>query len=313
MNTFYNEIDPFCCAWLSNLMDAGHITPGKIDDRSIRDVRPDDVRGFERVHLFAGIGIWDHALTAAGWRGEVWTGSCPCQPFSVAGAGRGTDDERHLWPEFYRLISECRPDAIIGEQVSGGAGRAWLDLVSNDLESRRYAVAAADLSSAGVGAPNIRQRLYWVAYTDGRDTSAERQQCGGEHGLFTDGNAGLRLAYTDGQHGSGAWDAESQRSSHASGMGNASGAGCEGRKCETETVEGRKAGRSVTEPSGPLDPWRGLEWIDCLDGKARPTQPGLFPLAARHPGDVGRLRAYGNAINAKVAQTFVEAAMVCRP
>lgn len=132
MNTFYNEIDPFCCAWLSNLMDAGHITPGKIDDRSIRDVRPDDVRGFERVHFFAGIGIWDHALTAAGWRGEVWTGSCPCQPFSVAGAGRGTDDERHLWPEFYRLISECRPDAIIRHsrwkprRLGRGGRRAFL-------------------------------------------------------------------------------------------------------------------------------------------------------------------------------------------
>ncbi|MDD2878444.1 MAG: hypothetical protein PHZ23_14595 [Acidiphilium sp.] len=182
------------------------------------------------------------------------------------------------------------------EQVSGGAGRAWLDLVSNDLESRRYAVAAADLSSAGVGAPNIRQRLYWLAYADSQH--AGRRVCGPRESVEAgEGAARERVA------GLCAFG----------GMGNASGAGCEGRKCETETVEGRKAGRSVTEPSGPLDPWRGLEWIDCLDGKARPTQPGLFPLAARHPGDVGRLRAYGNAINAKVAQTFVEAAMVCRP
>src|SRR5688572_9073782 len=108
MTAYYNEIDRFCCDWLSNLMDAELITPGKIDDRSIIDVRPDDLAGFERVHFFAGIGGWDHSLNLAGWSGRAWTGSCPCQPFSLAGLRAGFDDTRDLWPAWFNLIRECR-------------------------------------------------------------------------------------------------------------------------------------------------------------------------------------------------------------
>src|SRR5262245_114393 len=89
---YYNEIDPYCCAWLSNLMDAGLIAGGKIDDRSIEFVSPDDVRGYERCHFFAGIGGWDYALSLSGYAGFVWTGSCPCQPFSAAGKGKASGD-----------------------------------------------------------------------------------------------------------------------------------------------------------------------------------------------------------------------------
>ena len=120
MTAFYNEVDRYCCDWLSNLMDAGHIMPGKIDDRDIRELTPDDVRGYERVHFFAGIAGWDLALRLAGWPADrpVWTGSCPCQPFSAAGKGAGGKDERHLWPHWFRLIRECRPPVIFGEQVA---------------------------------------------------------------------------------------------------------------------------------------------------------------------------------------------------
>lgn len=162
---YYNEIEPYAAAWLRNLIAAGHIAPGEVDERSIEDVAPDDLAGFGQCHFFAGIGVWSHALRRAGWEDDrpVWTGSCPCQPFSSAGKGAGFADERHLWPAFFHLIGERRPRVVMGEQVASKDGLAWLDLVSADMEGAAYAFGAADLCAAGVGAPHIRQRLWWVA------------------------------------------------------------------------------------------------------------------------------------------------------
>ncbi len=60
-SAYYNEIDPFAAQWLRNLIAAGHIAPGEVDERSIEDVTPDDLRGFTQCHFFAGIGIWSHS------------------------------------------------------------------------------------------------------------------------------------------------------------------------------------------------------------------------------------------------------------
>ncbi len=165
MLTYYNENDPYCAEWLVELSRRRLVGCGTVDARSIRDVRDVHVAGHGRAHFFAGIGGWELALGLAGWPRElgVWTGSCPCQPFSVAGKGGGVDDERHLWPEFRRLIEQCKPPVVFGEQVASKLGREWLDGVRADLEKLGYAVGAADLCAAGVGAPHIRQRLYWVA------------------------------------------------------------------------------------------------------------------------------------------------------
>ena len=165
MPAYYNELDPYAAQWLRNLITAGHIAPGDVDERSILEVKPDDLRGYGQCHFFAGIGGWSLALRLAGWPDDrpVWTGSCPCQPFSTAGKKRGSDDERHLWPTFFNLIRECRPAKVFGEQVAGAYGLAWLDHVCADLEGAGYAAAAANLCAAGAGAPHIRQRLYWVA------------------------------------------------------------------------------------------------------------------------------------------------------
>ena len=162
----YNEIDSYAASWLRNLVNADLIAGGEVDERSIEDLEPSDLTGTRQFHAFAGIGAWSYALRLAGVPDDaaVWTGSCPCQPFSIAGRGRGTDDPRHLWPAWFRLIRECRPPVVFGEQVASPAGRAWLDAVSADLEEVGYAVGAADLCAAGVGAPHIRQRLYFVAY-----------------------------------------------------------------------------------------------------------------------------------------------------
>ena len=128
MATYYNEFDPHAAEWLRNLIAAGLIAGGDVDERDIREVQADDLRGYVQCHFFAGIGGWSHALRLAGWPDDepVTTGSCPCQPFSSAGKRKGTDDERHLWPEFRRLISECRPSVVFGEQVASKFGRQWL-------------------------------------------------------------------------------------------------------------------------------------------------------------------------------------------
>jgi DNA (cytosine-5)-methyltransferase 1 len=162
---YYNEHDPKTAAWLRELIKAGLIADGEVDERSIVDVSPGDLRGFVQCHFFAGIGGWSYALRLAGWPDDrhVWTGSCPCQPWSAAGAGLEATDPRDLWPAWFQLLRIGLPPVVFGEQVAGKAGRAWLDRVYDDLEMCDYAVAPFDLPSCSVGAFDRRQRLYFVA------------------------------------------------------------------------------------------------------------------------------------------------------
>ena len=172
MAAYYNEIDPFAAAWLRELIRCGCIASGEVDERDIREVQPSDLAGFEQCHFFAGISGWGLALRQAGWPDEwpVWSGSCPCTPFSQAGKRLGFADSRHLWPEFRRLISQCKPDTVFGEQVASKDGLAWLDLVASDLEAENYAVGACSTCACGFGAPHVRQRLYWVAHSSRAET-----------------------------------------------------------------------------------------------------------------------------------------------
>ena len=167
MTAYYNEIDPFKAEVIREAIKAGVIAPGDVDERSISDVRAADLVEYTQCHFFAGGGFWSYALRQAGWPDdrEVWTGSCPCPSFSAAGKGEGFADPRHLWPEWIRLIRECRPGVLFGEQADGAIGHGWLDLVSGDLEAEGYAFAAAVLGAHSAGAPHIRQRLYFCADT----------------------------------------------------------------------------------------------------------------------------------------------------
>lgn len=162
---YYNEHDKYAAAWLRELIKGNLIAEGEVDERSITDVQPNDLVGFIQCHFFAGIGGWSYALRLAGWPDDrpVWTGSCPCQPFSSAGKGKGTADERHLWPAWFRLIRECLPPVVFGEQVEAAVRHSWLDGVFTDLETEGYACGAAVLGAHSIGAPHIRQRLWWVA------------------------------------------------------------------------------------------------------------------------------------------------------
>ncbi|MEC3731818.1 DNA cytosine methyltransferase [Escherichia coli] len=353
---YYNEIDPFAAQWLRNLIAGGHIAPGEVDERSIEDVTPDELRGFTQCHFFAGIGVWSHSLRLAGWPDDkpVWTGSCPCQPFSAAGKGSGFADERHLWPHFFHLISELRPEHVFGEQVAAGNANAWFDLVQADLEGMGYAFGLVPFSAAGIGAPHIRERAYWVANASSKYESATGNQTGIA--------ARLRSCAVDWLADSGGERCERinpllQRKETGRntenlpettgnistyGMANTNGriisqtreqrngehGQPEKNSCSMRRgVEGigsyhKSPVLSTLEVNGF---WRDADWLLCRDGKWRPVEPGTFPLvdgaSARlgrvQPGvarvassnRVGRLKGYGNAINAQAAAEFIRAYM----
>lgn len=412
---YYNEIDPYAADWLRNLIAAGHIAPGDVDERSIEDVHPDDIRSYTQCHFFAGIGVWSYALRRAGWPDDrpVWTGSCPCQPFSAAGKGTAFDDERHLWPAWHWLIQECRPPVVFGEQVASKDAEPWLDLVSTDLEAMAFAVAAVAFPSASVGAPHIRDRTYFMAHAGGTGLEGGTQgTVGRQRAAAERGRGAGRLANAhivaggqgcavDGRRDPGS-DARARAGSGGDGMpivlADAGGervraegpgaagesSGCTGIKAGQQRLRadagagGAVAGRvadadgghagaereqrggeqrqqpqdrgvggmadallqqrpdgqpgishvddqggrdegaaAVAGLCGDLRPgpvnglWRAADWLLCRDGKWRPVEPGTFPLAHGAPARVGRLRAYGNAINAQQAQIFIEESMRC--
>lgn len=172
---WYNENDPYCAQWLRNLVSAGHIPPGDVNERDIRDVTPAELAGYVQCHFFVGIGGWPRALALAGIGADrpLWTGSCPCQPFSAAGKRVGFSDERHLWPSWFWLISQCRPAVVLGEQTARSAD--WQRLVHGDLEALGYAVGAIPVEAASVGAPHRRDRFWFVGVSngDGRPTAAD--------------------------------------------------------------------------------------------------------------------------------------------
>lgn len=323
---YYSEIDPYAADWLENLILVGLIAPGDVDRRSIEDVTPNDLRGYTQCHFFAGIGVWSYALRCAGWPDDrpVWTGSCPCQPFSAAGRGRGTADERHLWPAWFWLIEQCRPRVVFGEQVEAAIKHDWLDLVQTDLEGIGYATGAVGLPAAGVGAPHGRARLWFVADDDDDDEDGRRRLTtprvhGRRPGTGGDESA-ARSA--DGQPGD-----DALRCGADGELADRERAGLEGHAGHgDERHQPGRVGADATRPAaeGGGTFWSSCDWLPCRDGKARPVEPGSFPLvdgsafklgsgsSLQGKARVGMLRAYGNAIVPQVAAEVVRAYMEMR-
>lgn len=306
---YYNEWDPYAADWVRNLIAAGHIPAGDVDTRSIEDVHPDDLRGYTQAHFFAGISGWALALRLAGWGDDrpAWSGSAPCQPFSQAGRGAGVDDERHLWPVFYKLIEAHRPPVVFGEQVASadvigkavkgsrrkaeGTNRpAWLDIICDDLERAHYAVGSTAFPACSIGAPHIRLRLYWAAQYVGNADGAGRQsrhvaedvpargveQASGSDGLADGGGEGL-----EGRH-EGALGRErpaAERGGCAGGLADMPEPG----RYEWPQRDAGTDGRPATEPGrlrapgrgpGPTNGfWGNADWLLCRDDKWRPVEP----------------------------------------
>ena len=120
-----------------------------------------DVPRFDDVRTVTG----DTLRSAGIERPTLVSGGFPCQPFSCAGKRRGAADDRFLWPEMCRIVSELRPAWVLGENVAGFVGMA-LDDCAADLESVGYEVRAFMVPACAVGAPHRRDRLFVVAHAE---------------------------------------------------------------------------------------------------------------------------------------------------
>lgn len=313
--SYYNEIDPYAAQWLRNLIAAGHIAPGDVDERSITDVEPADLAGYSQCHFFAGIGGWSYALRLAGWPDDrpIWTGSAPCQPFSAAGKQKGFDDQRHLWPEFYRLIAARNPELVVGEQVPAAVRLGWLDSVFGDLERAGYASRAIVLGAHSVGAPHIRQRLFWMGHTvqpglerhggDGDDSAGRPEPAGsvaaaGGAGRLADAGCERRQQISRGascDEGADGWqsfvDHVPASDGEGIGLADAHRNGCD--QAGIGVAEARNdglVGNGAAHGPGPTDGfWSDADWLLCRDGKWRPVEPGLSPLVDGASARLGRM------------------------
>lgn len=336
MTAWYNEPDPYAAAWLRNLIAAGLIAPGVVDERKIQDVEAWELAEFTQCHFFAGIGIWSGALRAAGWPDDapIWTGSCPCQPFSNAGKRKGTADDRHLWPTWFKLIEIRKPAIVVGEQVASKDGLGWFDLVSADMEGAGYAIGASDLCAAGFGQAHLRQRLYFVGLANTLHSGRpERGTFAGVGQVAGIGDAGGlehgRAAGLEGQSRHGDDRDQSRRlgtgkarsASSTSADGGLAVAEHDGRWCdqpgrgEDRGIAARRRSEIDTNSGtnlhsrevGSLD---NADWLLCRNPSGepswRPVESGTFPLAHGIADRMGKLRAYGNALDFKTAQGFCE-------
>jgi DNA (cytosine-5)-methyltransferase 1 len=348
---YYNEFNPEAAAWLRELIKQKLIADGEVDERSIIDVQASDIRGFTQHHFFAGIGGWSYALRLAGWADDkpVCTASLPCQPFSVAGAQKGIDDERHLLPHFIELVKQCNLQTIFGEQVPGAIKHGWLDDICTEMEREKYRVGQIVLTAAGEGAPHIRQRLYWVADRINKGSQGWLSWGQDQERETVSGHAGCGGTVD----GMGNTKHDRQFTSAVSGSNEPSI--CSSEKGQDSTGELERTGSSRALPAGGIcdtqsnkehtgttgglhtqfsnertvNDWSNPDWIYCKDGKYRAIEPSIKPLVNGIPkgmvrgGNISeafdadntqeartmRLKGFGNAIVPQVASSFIQAFM----
>jgi|14BtaG_2_1085337.scaffolds.fasta_scaffold49536_2 DNA (cytosine-5)-methyltransferase 1 len=229
---------------------------------------------------------------------DVICGGYPCQPFSTAGRRKGQEDDRHLWPEFNRLVAELRPSWVIGENVAGHISMG-LDDVLSDLEGQGYSARTFVIPACATDAPHRRDRVWTVAYSRG-----ERLHKRGRPSRASQEDKQLRRNEWNGLPGSEDEKEENipKDVAHAIG-GRRPGSGqpfdtshqeasAEGQAAQS--VNGGVGGKRITEPAMG----RMVDGISRrMDGHCRWLDEPDIPRVAKGVKDrANRLKALGNAV-----------------
>ena len=223
---------------------------------------------------------------------DVILGGFPCQPFSSAGLQKAQSDSRHLWPEMFRLIKECRPSWVIGENVIGIV-KLGLDEVLTDLENEGYATRTFNIPACAIGAPHLRQRVWIIAHSDSKRKSNGAIDAQAQGELVADPSiSGLQ------EHGYGQAEDAIERSkdvadpqSKRHGRGSSKKCGNEQRIILPKEQEGGEMGR---EAEGCGEPHRPDQWWE--------SEPPVGCLAHGVPNRVSQIRALGNSIIPQIAK-----------
>lgn len=234
---------------------------------------------------------------------DVVCGGFPCQPFSVAGKQKGKSDERHLWPEMLRIITECQPTWVIGENVSGFVNMA-LDDCWSDLEAAGYEVQPFVIPACGVGAYHRRERVWIVGYTKHNGspsaeisgiinkTSNNNSQRSNEAGEFAGASrsgSGEVMADPIGKRRCGG-DTERQYAGYVGEPSRDSRENTGG--VESRDIESRLGGA----PDGLPD------WLDGFEYAGDPDRYGTPRVTTRKEGRATRLKQLGNSVQPQIPE-----------
>ena len=218
---------------------------------------------------------------------DLICGGYPCQPFSSAGKRQGEKDDRHLWPEFARLVVELRPAWVIGENVAGHISMG-LDDVLADLEAKGYACRSFVIPACAVGASHRRDRVWTIAHAEGAGNQKQRCTLGGKNSA-----ASLR-----------AWRADKfcnvGGAGKASNVANAISNDAQGQQPRRVDQEERQGPQQ--RPAGPCgngDGWRGAQsrMGRVADGFSYQLDEPRERVKADVKDRAARLKALGNAVH----------------
>lgn len=236
---------------------------------------------------------------------DVISGGFPCQPFSVAGKQKGKGDDRYLWPEMLRVITELRPRCVVGENVPGiikiAAGQ-----VVKDLERAGYHVVVFNFEAAAVGAWHRRSRVFFVGIADVADTDGRtmRHDCGDERKTTRKEHAS-RGTGTDPERTMA--DAACERIQRHAEICAAKPAERSGQM-QSDAESGNEAVYDAM-CSGCAGDARCGKSQELADGRCWAAEPDVGRMAHGIPARVDRLKCLGNAVVPQQAYPIFKALM----